>query len=103
MPFIYVLRSLKTGQLYTGATTNLEIRMSQHNSNQSRSTKNRGPWTLVHSERFATIGEALRREKELKTGKGRDEIRRILEPKCKPTDAAECNGEASIISGNTIC
>jgi putative endonuclease len=78
MPFAYVLRSLTTSQLYTGATANLEIRLGQHNSNQSRSTKNRGPWSLVHYEEFATMAEALRREKELKTGKGRDEIRRIL-------------------------
>jgi hypothetical protein len=33
---------------------------------------------LVHREEFATLAEALRREKELKTGKGRDEIQRIL-------------------------
>ena len=78
MPFAYVLRSLTTSQLYSGATANLEIRLAQHNSNQSRSTKNRGPWSLVHHEEFPTMAEALRREKELKTGKGRDGVRRLL-------------------------
>ena len=79
MPFAYVLRSLVTGRFYTGATTDLTARMEQHNSNMSRSTKNRGPWVLVHQEEFMTLAEALCREKELKTGKGRDEVRRILE------------------------
>ena len=98
MPFAYVLRSLKTGQLYTGATANLEIRVSQHNSNQSRSTKNRGPWCVVHYEEFPTLAEALHREKALKTGKGRDEVRRILEKMDKTTYAAKCNDAAPVIS-----
>ena len=79
MPFVYVLRSLTTGRQYTGATTDLDVRLAQHNSDQSRSTKHRGPWTLVHHEEFTTLAEALRREKVLKTGKGRDELRRILQ------------------------
>ena len=78
MPFVYVLRSVKTGRLYTGATTNLENRLVQHNSDQSRSTKNRGPWVVVHQEEFATLAEALRRERFLKAGRGRDELRGIL-------------------------
>jgi len=79
VPFTYVLRSLATGRFYTGATTDLDVRLEQHNSNMSRSTKNRGPSILVHREEFVTLAEALRRERELKTGKGRDEVRRILE------------------------
>ena len=82
MPFIYVLRSRETHRLYTGATTNIEARIAQHNTDQSRSTKNRGPWDLVHHEEFATLAEALRRERFLKSGKGRDELQRILDAKC---------------------
>jgi putative endonuclease len=78
MPFVYVLQSLTTGSFYTGATTNLQVRLGQHNSNLSRSTKNRGPWVVVHQEVLPTLAEALRREKVLKTGKGRDEVLRIL-------------------------
>jgi putative endonuclease len=71
-----------TGRFYTGATTNLEARIAQHNSDQSFSTKNRGPWDLVHHEEFATLAEALRRERFLKSGRGRDELRRIIGEKC---------------------
>jgi putative endonuclease len=75
MFFIYVLHSQTTGRFYTGLTSDLQARMQQHNSGQSISTKNRGSWDLVHSEQFATLSEAVRRERYLKTGKGRDEIK----------------------------
>ncbi len=78
MPFVYVLRSSVTGRLYTGATTDLDRRLLQHNSGLSRSTKNRGPWVLVHKEELASLADALRRERFLKTGRGRDELQRIL-------------------------
>jgi putative endonuclease len=78
MPFVYVLRSSATGRLYTGATTDLDRRLSQHNAGLSRSTKNRGPWVLVHKEELTSLADALRRERFLKTGRGRDELQRIL-------------------------
>jgi putative endonuclease len=78
MAFVYVLRSRKTGHCYTGATLNLQARLEQHNSDQSISTKHRGPWDLVHQEEYATLADALVRERFLKTGKGRDELKRLL-------------------------
>jgi hypothetical protein len=39
---------------------------------------------IVHQEEFATLAEALRRKKVLKTGRGRDEVRRILAAKEGP-------------------
>lgn len=76
---IYVLRSRVTGRFYTGSTSNLEMRLQQHNSDQSTSTKNRGPWDLVYHEEFGTLVEAVRRERYFKTGRGRDELRKLLE------------------------
>ena len=78
-----------TGGYYTGATSNLEVRLSQHNSDQSRSTKNRGPWTLIHNEEFSTLAEALRRERFLKTGRGRDELKKLLKEKTPPGSITE--------------
>jgi putative endonuclease len=75
----YVLRSQTTHRLYTGCTSGFENRLGQHNSDLSISTKHRGPWELVHRENFATLAEAVRRERYLKTGKGREELQRILE------------------------
>ena len=75
---VYVLRSKSTGRLYTGFTANLQRRLEEHNSDVSTSTKNRGPWELLHREEFPTRSDAMRRERELKTGKGRDELAKLL-------------------------
>jgi putative endonuclease len=75
---VYVLRSQATNRFYTGLTSDLNARLMQHNSDLSRSTKHRGPWCLVHKEEFESLSEAARRERYLKSGHGRDKLRRIL-------------------------
>ena len=75
---VYILRSRSTGRYYTGATSDLLLRLGQHCTNQSRSTKNRGPWDLVHHEEYGTQAEAMRRERYFKTGKGREELKRLI-------------------------
>jgi putative endonuclease len=81
---VYVIRSLSTRRLYIGHTMHLNKRLKEHNdpeSFSSRFTKRiPGPWILVHSERFPTRSEAYRRERWLKTGKGREYLNEILKP-----------------------
>ena len=77
MYYVYILRSKSSGRFYTGHTTHLQQRLEQHNHGITPSTKNRGPWELVHQEEFVTRSEAMRREKFLKSGKGREELRQI--------------------------
>lgn len=61
---------------YTGQTEDLDRRLFEHNNNLlGRFTKNKGPWKLIHSEKFTTRSEAMAREKYLKTGAGRDWIK----------------------------
>jgi putative endonuclease len=82
----YVIRSVPTGRLYIGHTMNLSKRLKEHNdpeSFSSRFTKRiPGPWILVHSEQFATRSGAYRRERWLKTGKGREYLKENLKPGC---------------------
>ena len=75
---VYALRSVTTGRLYTGFTSDLEWRLAQHNRGITKSTKNRGPWELVHEEQFARRAAAMRRERYLKTGRGREKLKQIL-------------------------
>jgi putative endonuclease len=70
MFYVYVLKSNK-GKLYIGHTNNIERRLIEHNSGLSPYTKGRGPWELVYKETFNSRGEAMKREKFLKSGKGR--------------------------------
>jgi putative endonuclease len=69
MYFVYVLRNTVTQKHYTGFTTDLVQRLGQHNSGITKSTKNRGNWELLYSEKFFTRSEAMRREKVLKSGR----------------------------------
>ena len=78
MYFTYVLRSLTTGRHYVGHCSDPVQRLGQHNQGVTKSTKNRGPWELVYQEEFATRAEAVRRERFLKSGQGREELRRML-------------------------
>jgi putative endonuclease len=78
MFFVYVLQNVLTGRHYTGFTTDLTQRLGQHNSGVTKSTKNRGSWELVYHEQFGTRADAMRREKQLKSGRGRKELGRIL-------------------------
>ena len=59
-------------------TSDLTQRFGQHNHGVTKSTKNRGPWELVHREEFGMRGEAMRRERFLKSGQGREELKKLL-------------------------
>ena len=78
MFFTYVLHSPKFDRIYIGQTNNIRNRTKQHNSGKVKSTKTYISWELVHYEKFETRPEAMKREKELKSHKGRDYIRKNL-------------------------
>jgi putative endonuclease len=74
---VYVLRC-RTGQLYTGCTTDLERRVREHNLGiGSRFTRSRLPVVLVYKEEVQTRSEALRRERTIK-GMPRSEKLRLV-------------------------
>lgn len=75
--FVYILRN-ENNQIYIGQTNNIDDRLRRHNSNYQKYTKNKGPWTLLYREEFATRAEAMLREKHLKGGKGREWIKSSL-------------------------
>jgi putative endonuclease len=79
MFYAYVLHSELTGCLYIGSTGDLRRRIDEHKAGLATATKNRGPWRLVHSEEYATRSLAVRRERHLKPGEGRQELTHLLE------------------------
>ena len=74
----YVLQSASTGRYYTGQTADLERRLAEHTDGLSGYTKGRGLWNLVHQEEYSTRAEAMRRERFLKSGAGREWIKNNL-------------------------
>jgi len=73
---VYVIRNIKQ-KLYIGHTADMRERLLRHNGSlptksSSYTSKQGGPWELVYAERFRTRKEAMHREKELKSAKGRE-------------------------------
>ena len=68
MYYVYILKSLKDQQIYTGYSSNLKKRISQHQLGLVKSTKNRRPVKLVYYEAFLDKKDAQNREKYLKSG-----------------------------------
>jgi putative endonuclease len=71
MYYVYVLRSIKSGNLYTGCTSDLRKRLAQHNEGMSPYTSHRGPYELIYYEACMSEKDAFMREKYLKTGMGK--------------------------------
>ena len=76
---VYVLYSLKDKKLYVGQTNNLEKRFKLHLSGEIEATKHRQPLEIIYQENFATRGEAMTRERFLKSLWGAREKRKILD------------------------
>jgi putative endonuclease len=75
MFYVYVLISESTGKRYVGQTDDLERRVTEHNcpehNKRKYTTRNSGPWRLIHSEEYSTRSEAMIRERWLKSRSGR--------------------------------
>ena len=66
MHFVYIVRC-SDGTLYTGYARDPKARVKMHNAGRgARYTSGRRPVKLIYAESFASIGEALRRERALK-------------------------------------
>lgn len=78
MYFTYILQSDKNDKLYIGHTANLERRLAEHNSNQCKSTKNKGKWDLIFKKEFITRDEAMKFELKLKSFKNKDYIFKFI-------------------------
>ncbi len=70
MFYVYVLRSLKDGRLYTGVTSNLVGRLRAHNWGKTKSLRHRRPLVLAYFETYGSKAEAVARERYFKTPEG---------------------------------
>ncbi|MDX9913389.1 MAG: GIY-YIG nuclease family protein [Candidatus Moranbacteria bacterium] len=78
---VYVLENLDK-MIYTGSTNDLSERLRMHNdtslskSKFHRTTYKKGPWKIVFQKEFYTRKDALKFERYLKTGVGREWLER---------------------------
>jgi len=78
MEYVYVLRSKKDGDFYTGWTNDLPKRFSEHNNGKSKATKSRRPFDLIYYEACLNREDAKKREKYLKTAWGKRYLKNRL-------------------------
>ena len=79
MYYTYILKSQKDNNFYIGQSCNIENRLYKHNSGLVKSTKYRRPLKLVYSEEYKTLKEARCRELEIKSYKGGNAFKKLIE------------------------
>ncbi len=72
MFYVYFIKSLKNGKIYTGMTKkNPEERLMDHNYGSNKWTKGNGPFKILYYEKYFCKKDAQNREELYKTGIGR--------------------------------
>lgn len=72
MKYVYLLQSLtRPEQRYIGLTSNVDQRLSDHNSGKSPHTSKYRPWKIVTYHAFVDESKATAFETYLKSGSGR--------------------------------
>ena len=78
MWYVYIIQSEKDSDLYVGSTNNLKKRFEFHNRGKVYSTRLRTPFELLYYEAHQNKYDAAGREQFLKTGWGKNWIKRVL-------------------------
>ncbi len=76
--YVYILQGKKKNFIYVGLTTNLRRRFAEHNNREELSTKHYAPFNLIFYEAYRNKKDAQRRERYLKTTKGKTTLRSML-------------------------
>jgi putative endonuclease len=81
MIYVYVLKSTRHWRFYVGMSKDVSKRLYEHNCGYTKSTKPYRPWELVCTIPVDSYEEARRIEKKLKSGAGKELIKRFWEGK----------------------
>jgi putative endonuclease len=96
MAYVYILRSLKNNKRYVGCTAkHPSQRVAEHNGGNTQWTRQNGPFMLLHVEEFPEPAAARKRERFLKSGKGRQWLDRILST--SSVGEAGCAADKSVL------
>lgn len=81
--YIYILFSYKDKKLYIGFTTDLKARLTNHAQGKVRATTYRRPLKLIYYEYFVNQKDAKARERFVKSGFGRSQLKLALKDTLK--------------------
>ena len=77
--YVYILQFYKDRSWYIGETADLRTRFKQHQGGEVVSTKQRGSFRLLFYECFFNKKDAKARERFLKSGFGRQQMKKALQ------------------------
>ena len=77
---VYAIYNVDAKKLYIGQTVDMQKRLTEHNNNTHKgyTSRFRGEWKLIYSESVPTRSEALQREKQLKSFRGREFVKTYI-------------------------
>ncbi len=75
---VYAILSIPSNEIYVGMALSAEKRLKEHNNGKNRFTKGLRPWKIIHIEYFADWKSARVREKYLKSGVGKEFLKRLV-------------------------
>jgi putative endonuclease len=77
---VYAIFNRDNNKVYIGQTDSLERRIKEHNNHTFKSYTSRfqGLWELIYKESVANRSEAIKREKQLKSYRGREFIKQFI-------------------------
>jgi len=81
MFYLYAIYNKKSNKMYIGQTENIEERLKLHNDKTfkaSYTSRFDGEWQLIYQEEVATRHQALMREKQLKSFRGREFVKQFI-------------------------
>jgi putative endonuclease len=79
--YVYAVYNQKHSKIYIGETSNLDERIKAHNDHRfitSYTARFDGSWELVYSEECTDRQNARKRERELKSYRGRQFIKQFI-------------------------
>ncbi|MEN9337962.1 MAG: hypothetical protein RIQ41_276 [Candidatus Parcubacteria bacterium] len=79
MAFVYILQDKITGKHYTGSCLELSKRIKRHKNHTGGATTSQGDWELICVKEFQEIQEARKMERLLKSYKGGNSFKKVLE------------------------
>ncbi len=81
MFYVYAIYNRKHNRIYIGQTENLEERIRLHEKKlfkNSYTARFDGKWEIIYKESLITRQEALKREKQLKSFRGREFVKKYI-------------------------
>lgn len=81
MYYVYAVYNQENDKIYIGQTENIGERLKLHNDKKFKSSytsRFSGNWKLVYQEKQNTRKDALIREKQLKSYRGREFVKNLI-------------------------